>query len=52
MKEKDSFTELMGYLRKLKREGATITSWLPHYESLNGKHTGKFWIDIEGEEKI
>ena len=52
MSEQDKkYNSLMKYLRQLKREGAEFLNWLPEYEMVDGKETGKFWITIHGKEK-
>lgn len=45
------FATLMQFLRQLRREGAAITEWLPEYESVNGKHTGRGWVTVTFQEK-
>jgi len=41
-----NFKTLIHYLKLLEREKATLISWEPDYESVNGKHTGKLWITV------
>lgn len=51
MENDKHYKTLIEYLKALRREGTTITNWIPEYEIRDGKETGRITITIDAQEK-